>query len=225
MKIVKYVMFSTLFIFCSSAFGQSLNYQNMLNQWVSLSSYQFKEPDKFVDWCFRKMDRETYDRVKNDEFEFYSKFEEMREKCNSSFKNYSEESYVITTDVTFDEYDFNKKAYPVNIDIEPSSFFYSSGNMFEIPDNAALSFIDISIFRDVYIPMEMSEAKAFLNRRKDRYGNVNRELTLELKVKVVDAKDEYIKSGRSFYNEYINLIGEIESAVILEKNRTLLKIK
>lgn len=66
--------------------------------------------------------------------------------------------------------------------------------------------------------MEKDVAKAFLQGRKDRYGNVDRNITVQIKYKIASYDSEEYKdfADLAISNNYLPIVGIIESITVYD---------
>ena len=146
----------------------------------------------------------------------------------SSLKNYKEKKFYAVTNAEFGKYDFEKEGYPV--DIAEGVYFqldkpYNSAATYEersaTPD-MALWLVDFSKYN--FFPMTKDKAKTFQTERKDRYGDINRNIILVIHYTIEDfTSTKYKGIAKTFEKSgYTPVVANISSIEIYdEKNKKI----
>lgn len=170
------------------------------------------------------MQTSTYTKYINDEFEWHDQFQILKGKFDESIAAADFSStYQIVTNVNFGDYDFDKEGFPIII--EAGSFFplglattksrhLDSDSVFRKQIAFKLdSFEDYNFFA-----MPKDTARTFLQGRKNRYGEVNRALTLQINYKIAAYDSPEYKNFEkiALNNNYLPVVGIIESIVVYD---------
>lgn len=153
----------------------------------------------------------------NDEFEWKDRKAQNLRIINEeieSNKNYRDRNYYIVTSKEFGTYDFEKQGYPVTIS---SGAYFSFDQPFKYDEfvhynsvpKIALWLTDFSKYN--FFPMEEKEARTFQANRKDRYGNIDREIMLVIHYKIEDFSSTSYKNIKSQFSDtgYQPIVGNI----------------
>lgn len=182
------------------------------------------DPDEFGLWVLQKDYRTKYRKVRNDEFELddakkwaFEKFKQKLEKVKPIDKN--AEYHLYLGGVKFGKYDFKEKRFPLTGALEEGSYmqYRGKGKIVHYYNRSKLIFDNAT--SDVnFIPMEKAEAKKFLKSRKDKYGNVDRNLIAHYvyTLKNYEQVNEF-QPGRSLMT--IKFEGELKSVEFMDKKR------
>lgn len=154
-----------------------------------------------VDSYLRLFEPDVWDFVRNDEFELDAQRKKTIEKFQAEVERFSlDQNVALNTWLTIGQYNFDTESFPV-MNMSDDYFWnkrrYSSGSF---PREFRLYLTNHALLAD--LPMSPDEARSFLNRRKDRNGNVNRRVEVTLRIRFVQLK-------RRSQSE---LLGEIQSA-------------
>lgn len=172
-------------LFSTNAFAGDFTWGELLNGRMKLDkSFDY---EVHVDSYMKNFRSAVWNRYRNDEFELQDKREEtirmMKDKANQFPL---EEEMVINTTFEIGKYDFKKKMFPL-APLSESSYYYdinhSSGTL---PRQLKVYFSNPDMIKD--LPMEKNNAKAFVSRHKDTYGNVNRTVYGSLHFKLIQIK-------------------------------------
>ncbi len=164
-----------------------------------------------------------YDAYHNDEFEWQEKFSEikasLKEKTSSADL---EGSYTMVTKVNLEDYDFEKQGFPIIIgegtffplDRFPKFYYASSNSILE--KRIALKLDGFEEYG--FLAMAQNDAKVFLQGRKDRYGNVDRSVTLQITFTIAtfDSKEYKAFAPLALSNNYLPLVGIIEKIEVYD---------
>ena len=165
----------------------------------------------------------VYNKYKNDEFEWYDQFQTLKQKLDDSVANADLTStYTIVTSVNFGDYDFSQGGFPVAIG-EGTFFPLGTVDKGWNADYKSIFTKTIALKLDAFdsynfLEMEKDAAKTFLQSRKNSYGNVNREITLEITYKIASYDSAEYKSfaNLALANDYIPVVGIIEKIVVYD---------
>ncbi|MBX3491945.1 MAG: DUF4852 domain-containing protein [Parvibaculum sp.] len=151
-------------------------YYNLLHIWMKL--------DRHFDYaayanCYMSMYRsDVWNRYKNDEF----RLQEKRTETIELMKRRVDEvvlgdSISIPSRTRFGEYDFDNQKFSFN-PFTRNTYFYKRGGHCQFPDQINVKFSNFDLVDG--IAMSTEDAQKFLDSRKDSYGNVNRNVQLEI---------------------------------------------
>ena len=204
-------------------FGQSKNLDAETGIFIYLNGSETVMTEEEYLYYAISFETETYNKYKNDEFEWYDQFQKIKQNCDNAIANADFSStYSIVTGLEFGDYDFEKGGFPVSI---PEGTFFplgkcsysSSVNYYSVfRKEIALSIDSFSDYN--FLPMEKDVAKAFLQGRKDRYGNVDRNITVQIKYKIASYDSEEYKdfADLAIPNNYLPIVGIIESITVYD---------
>lgn len=218
-KIVGIVLF--MLVSYTSVYAFEKNELDQIGLNLVGENYKKKDPELIGEWYLRKTNYSKYKRVINDEFE-------LGDAINSAFKlfennispnsSYLEKEFIIKTRTKFGKYNFSNEAFPIDTIIENSYFTYYGD---QIVYESKLFFDNASASKNI-LKMKKNEAKAFIKSRKNRYGDVNRNLNLKITYKIVDiSSNDSVKNSRSNLN--IKFMGHIQKFEFSKKNGELIK--
>lgn len=180
----------------------SIKLQKDFNYRANVDSYlQLFEPD-------------VWDFVRNDEFELDAQRKKTIEKFQAEVERFSlDQDVALNTWLTIGEYNFETESFPV-MNMSDGYFWnkrrYSSGSF---PRELRLYLTNHALLAE--LPMSPDEARAFLNRRKDRNGEVNRRIEVTLRIRFVKLK----RRSQS------DLLGEVQSARLFHNRQQKLVFK
>lgn len=169
----------------SQAQAHDFNWKNLLM--ASLKLREGLDLEANVDSYMQVFRPDVWKRYHNDEFELRAKRKETMALMASTIERFPlDEAFVLRTTTTFGTYDFDKQEYPL-AGWNETSYFYEYGYPHgDFPSNIRVFFKNPQALKAV--PMAEDAAREFLKLRKDRYGNVNRQLNVVLYVRVIEVK-------------------------------------
>lgn len=204
--------FFSLLIFVFSALNasaQSMNYDEMAKQWVKLSDYKFVDKHAFGMWFLQEYMNGTYNHVRNDEFELNDAIDDAAKKGFAWLENVSEDYvYDINTTAEFGNYDFSTQSFPISFDVG-SMFFYENASMKGLPNlsrSVSLHFNPIQGMNSINLSMPKEEARTFLSKRKNSYGDINRKIQLKIRAQVLSAEPLKRISGSNYMPLRSNIV-------------------
>ncbi|MDX1928825.1 MAG: DUF4852 domain-containing protein [Pirellulaceae bacterium] len=169
----------------SNLFAHDFEWKNLLM--ASLKLRQGLDYDANVDSYMEVFRPDVWNRYRNDEFEMVGKRKETIAMMKQSIDSFDLEEYFdIRTSTRFRNYDFDSKCFPIDALTEKSYFYASS-----YPNGGFPSTIEVFMRNPKVVnkfDMGESQAKEFLRTRKDRNGDINRNVYLKLSVRIVKAK-------------------------------------
>lgn len=176
----------SLVLATNHAQAHDFHWKNLLL--ASLKLNESLDHEANVDSYMQVFRPDVWNRYHNDEFELLEKRKETLGLMAAEIKRFSlEQAFVVRTTTTFGTYDFAKQQYPI-AGWNETSYFYESG--YPHADFAGT----IRVFFEnpqavVGIPMTAAAAREFLRGRKDRYGNIDRNVSVVLSVRILKFKD------------------------------------
>jgi hypothetical protein len=160
------------------------------------------------EWYLMKMNPSVYEKIANNPFKlteqrelYYDRIVNRKNKAKDSYKD---KYFIIERDNRFGRYNFSKHYFKLEKSI-PSGIIYDTKSKFV--SNVNVSFINDFIPKPV-IRMNRKEAQEFIeSRTKFRNGDIDRDITLYCKYKIVSIpsldSSEY-REMSSIYNSYYN---------------------
>lgn len=216
-------------LFAQTDWGENLKWKEAFYSYVAGSNLTLNENQKmflikndfYKDWQqFHEDEFEWEDHKAND-------VKAIQDEINT-FKNYKEKKYYAVTNAEFGKYDFEKEGYPVDIAEgvyfqldKPYNFYYTYEENKSIPD-MALWLVDFSKYN--FFPMPKDKAKSFQTERKDRYGDINRNIILVIHYTIEDfTSTKYKGIAKTFEKSgYTPVVANISSIEIYdEKNKKI----
>lgn len=168
----------SLLLVASTLFAQAKSLDKNNAYYVYLKGTNTKITDEEYLNYAKVVEKDTYDKYINDEFEWEEQFGLLKEKFNKSIQDADlEAEYSIVTSVEFGDYNFTNEGFPVSIGegtFFPFDTFYydykaSAGSLFK----KAVAFKLDSFEKYNFFAMPKSDAKSFLQGRKYSDGSVN----------------------------------------------------
>lgn len=224
MKKIIFVLLASV-IAGGSLFAQALQLdtESAFYLYLKGSKTELSEDEK-LDYA-KIVESDTYNKYKNDEFEWDEKFSAIKnklaDKINSTDLN---AVYTIVTSVEIGDYNFEKEGFPVAINegvyfpFERFSGLWSYG----ISEKSILykqSAFKLDGFEKYnFIAMPKAEAKKFLQGRKNSWGDVNRNVTLQITYKIApfDSKEYKNFANLAKQNDYLPIVGSIENIEVYD---------
>lgn len=180
------------------------------------------DPDEFGLYVLQKDYRSKYQKVRNDEFELddakkwaFDKFKKKLEKVKPID---SDAEYHLILGVKFQKYDFKAKRFPIDALTEDSYMRYGGkDDIVSSYRNSKLVF-ENAVDDINFISMSKDEAKKFIKARKDKYGNIDRQLIAHYIYKITEYKevDEFKPNGRKMT---LKFTGKLKSVEFMDKKR------
>lgn len=170
----------------ASAMAHDLNWDNLMMAAVKMQP-QF-DYEANVDSYMKIYRSDVWDRYRNDEFELQDKRDEtvkmMKERISSFPLN---EEFVVYTSFDFGDYDFKKQVFPLDSLTETTYFPEFRGNSGSFPYTYKVFFKNTAKIGN--INMAKDDARNFLKKRKDRYGDVDRSVNAKLQFRITKLKN------------------------------------
>lgn len=168
------------------AMAHEMNWDNLMLASAKLNPHFDYEAN--VDAYMSIYMPDTWNRVKNDEFELSGKRAEVVKIMKERIAEFSlDEDFSFLVALKFQDYDFEKEAFPVT-KMEPDAYFgHQKGRPGTFPFEYRVFFSNPHFFQDIQMPKD--EAKEFLQSRKTTDGKVNRLIVAEIRFRATRIKD------------------------------------
>lgn len=145
----------------------------------------------------------VWSHVKEDEFKLRKERKRVIEQCQQEVKDFSLDRNVhLHTWLNLGNYNFDTESFPVtnmNESYHWSEYRYRSGGF---PSTFCLYLANPDLLAS--LPMSPENAEAFLNRRKDGKGRINRRVEVTLRIRLTGLRPR----------SRTDLFGEIQSATL-----------
>lgn len=190
------------------AHNQKLNDSIAFLYFVKSTSIPIEKFNK--EYLYRYMNS-LYTKTKEDEFEFQSSLEQAKKNLIklTSLVDFSK-SYAIFTSFDLDNYDFENKGFLIRTEF-PKYYVVESADWGKYP-GIYIVFPNYDKFR--FVSVIPNDANSFVKRRKDKYGNINREVFAKINFKIVNIDDSQRHANERYSGNLI--FGEIESIELYE---------
>lgn len=173
------------------------------------------------------VETDTYNKYKNDEFEWDEQFTLLKQKFDKLISDADLSSvYTIVTSVDFGDYDFTNEGFPVSIGegtFFPLDTFWNSWDATKdsvFRKEIAFKLDSFNTYN--FFAMPKSEAKTFLQGRKSSSGKVNRTVTLQITYKIAAFDSKEFKSFKdiALSNDYLPIVGIIEKIEVFDASNS-----
>lgn len=206
---MKYLIALALSVVPALSIAMDFTWQNMALLYGKL--YPRFDYQESVEDYIKEFYPKKWALLKNDEFQLQEKKPSYIAEMKQKVAAYSvDETYTIRTAVSIGSYDFKNGIFPIEKGLQANTYFYTD------PDNTASYQLtsyprQFKLFfsngEGVRLEMDQDKAKAFIASRKDKYGNVDRRVTLILTAKVTgfreaSSSDEFISDIVSYRFEF-----------------------
>ena len=193
-----------------SAPPHKFTWDNLLAASIKLQEHYNLEAN--VDSYMQRYQADTWNHVRNDEFELAAQRQRSLERFRRHVEEFSlDRNFVINTWMELGNYNFETESFPIlrmGDGYHYSKYLYSKGSF---PREFELYLTNHDLLAS--LPMAPQEARVFLQHRKDSKGNVNRRLDVKLYIRIVrlrrPTKDELmgeVQLARFYRNEKLNLV-------------------
>lgn len=229
MKKIKLWILTVIMI--SSCLTQAQNHLSQEDAFLYfLKIYDYKLADNSpayggINWYnvfLRKFRANELQYVKNDEF----KQREFNNRTNKEVKSRLAQLslnkvHSLTVKASLGNYDFNKKAFPLILNIDKIPSLVSNA------ENLYVEIFDIVNFNDMelYLPVNQSSAESFLNNRKSLNGGVDRTVVAELNFNFTKIKVNRKGSNNFHRNKVVVYMHKIDVYADNNSQRALGTIK
>jgi len=173
-------------------------------------------------WYLQNNYSSKWNRVRNDEFERDEAvtwaYEQWKTKLMKSIPIEKKSEYHLYLNSKFTKYDFKREVFPIQALSENSYMSYAGkGEYVQHYSSSKLSFENADE-KINFVPMKKSQAKEFINSRKDRYGNIDRALTSHYTYIITRfvEDNEFTSNGSPMT---IKFTAKLKSVEFMDKNR------
>jgi len=192
MKKIKFWILTILMI--STCLTQAQNHLSEEDAFLYyLKIYDYKLADNSpayggINWFnvfLRKFRAEELKFIQNDEFKKKEFGDRTNKEINSRLTSLSlNKVHSLAVKASLGNYDFNKKAFPLILDIDKFPSLVSNAQ------NLYVKIFDIVNLNDMnlYLPVNQSSAESFLNDRKSSNGNIDRTVVANLHFNFTEIK-------------------------------------
>lgn len=221
------VILAMVFVFSVNAFAREWN----LNDGHLVESFglgivgkklDVYDPDALGEWALETYYYNKYRKTKNDEFEF----DAAKQWALNAFKKRigmvklpgSKSDIHLYLNSEFGKYDFKNQRFPLKGMTAESFIRYNGeGKVVSSYKNSKLVLENADAEKN-YLPMAKEEARKFIRRRKDSYGDIDRRLVLHYvyRLKSAEEKDEF-DPGNSMMT--ILFTGHIRYIEVMDKEK------
>jgi hypothetical protein len=220
MKKIFFVVLSLGFVFNSFSQGseKSVTYLDCFYSFLRGTNAELT--DDLVTRYIRDYHNNIYRQHHNNEFEWHGKIEEYRKELSQKISAQSLDiAYAIVTNVEFNNYDFDKDGFPVNI--SEGTFFPLDSKERTYLNRIGLYLIDLSNYN--FFAMERNDANMFIKNRTSNSGRVDRQVRLLIYFKLADfASADYLNiSTLMDKNRYYPLAGIISRIEVYDDTKKI----
>lgn len=167
--------------------------------------------------------RTTLINTKDDEFEWQGKIDVFRKEIAGRVTAIEPTKlYYIVTGKEVGTYDFKLQGFPLTVSkgsyfpIRPSDESYRDTNI-------DISLVFASLDKLGFLPMTPERGKAFTQSRKDKYGDIDRNVTVKITFRFVEPKSKEYKTAATVFGPTdLVLVGKIEKAEVIEESGSVL---
>ena len=215
------VSLTNYFVSASEQVEKRLNYNEGFLYYLKSGNLKLTD-DEYLAYC-KDFKTDIYNKYQDDEFEWHDQFINIKKDLDDQIANYdaSRNSFKIVTNTEFDKYDFSKNGFPCK-PLKLTTYFHFSPTHYESKE-IKLFFINTDDFN--FFPYSQGDAKAFTERRKDRYGTIDRSVVVAIHVNLVPTNSvEYNKLVNKISvdpSESYILVGKINTIEVFENDSSL----
>lgn len=173
-------------------------------------------------WYLKNNYRSKWERVRNDEFELDDAkswaFEQLKKKLAKAEPIRKDAEYHLYLTSKIEKYDFKAKSFPVNALSENSYMRYRGKGVFvDAYRDSKLLFENASTSIN-FIPMEKAAAKKFIQSRKNKYGDINRQIIAHYVYTITDYMEdrEFTSDGSPMT---IKFMAKLKAVEFMDKSR------
>ena len=219
----KLILGLLILLSASMMFGQTLTLDADSGFYIYMKGSQTKLSEEEYLTYAQGFEKEIYNKYHNDEFEWFDQFQIIKEKCDKKIEEADlTATYTVVTTVEFGDYDFTNGGFPISI--EEGTFFplgitssYYNCDYYSIFNNKIALSLD-KFHEYNFLVFEKDAARTFLQGRKDRYGNIDRTITLQITYKIAafDSAEYKEFEDLALSNNYLPIVGIIESIEVYD---------
>lgn len=161
------------------------------------------EPGDLGRYLLEKEDSGNYYKIKGDDFELEDQSTAILAKFKKELAELpqvnKEKKYDLYMNARFDKYDFKKKGFKLQRVLEEGIYMIYKGRVGPISGKGTNSVLNFDNLNDESIMMylDKAKAKALIGSRKDKGGNVNREILAHYVYTIEEYKERY--TGRQAF--------------------------
>ena len=185
--ITSHVAITVLLVVGSSVQAESFNYENMMKARMKLDPvFDFEGTADSYMRVFRPV---IFKKYNDDEFQLRAKRRETIELMRNSAERFRlETAFVMRATLTLGEYDFDAQQFPV---VESDGSYHWSTRIpryaNDLPERFKIFFYNPELIHAV--SMSEAAAREFIRTRKNRYGDVQRNIQTELRFTILEMKN------------------------------------
>ncbi len=163
------------------------NWENLFLARVKLDKYY--DFDAHVDDYLKTFREDVWKKYHDDEFQLHKKRAEALRIFKQRVEEFDlDQEFVITrATVHIEKYDFKHSAFPIKEATDHHYWYKTRYTHSDFPGNIKVFFENPELMK--FLPMPAEEAERFLAARKDRSGNVDRELLAFIRIRVSKRKN------------------------------------
>ncbi len=156
---------------------------------------------------------ETFEKYRNDEFEWMDKLSIIKKDFIKDIANISiTDDFSIFSSFKFNEYDFEHLGFPLEV-AEGYSYEFSPDRFIHKSKSFRVFFSNITDFN--FLPIDKNIARQLIIDKKDKDGEIKRYITVKINMKMIPFEEEIYsltnkKFGRSSYKILLFKITEIK---------------
>ncbi len=146
--------------------------------------------DAHVDDYLKTFRADVWKRFHDDEFQLQKKRADALRIFKQRVEDFDlDQEFVIPrATVNMEKYDFKRSAFPI-LEATADRYWYKHRyTNSDFPPDISVFFKNPELMR--YLPMQADAAERFLAARKNKYGNVDREMRASIRIRVCERKNE-----------------------------------
>lgn len=177
--------------------------------------------DKFKEEYLYRYINDLYTKTKEDEFEYHNALQTSKKEIEKKIQLLDfNTSYSISTTLNLDNYDFEYNGFKITNETLSFKLVKAKTSTWGAPnDYPAISIVFPNYDKFRFISVYPQYANSFVKRRKDKYGNVDREVYARINFKILNVDDSE-RHANDRYSDNL-LTGKIESIELYEFNNYL----
>jgi len=173
-------------------------------------------------WYLKNHYESKWNRVRNDEFELNDAknwaFEELKKKLSKIKPINKDAEYNLYLSSKFTKYDFKSQSFPVEALTGNSYMTYAGKREFVSSYNDSKLLFENADESVNFIPMKKDDAKKFIQSRKNKYGDINREIVAHYVYTITNYVEdrEFTSDGSPMT---IKFTAKLKSVEFMDKSR------